>query len=315
MNKTLKNLDWILFASLMGLAAIGLFALNMATGQAHPELWQKEAGFIVSGVIGFVVLCFVPLSYVRKASWPLYAVTLLLMVLVWRVGWKVDLGVFDLPYAGIMQWPLLLVLAHHLGEGDIHDWKGIGIAILLVAVPMLVVRQQFDVVTMMALMLIIFVVATAAAQWRVLTVAMFSLLLLLPGFWLAQYPYAQDRLVHWLFDPSASVQYGYDFLKTTGNFRIVVIGLAIVLSALLIWRMVMIACRARNRFAITVCAAMTTMATFYLAEEIALVSGADVIVDKLRLFVVSYDGLAWAGLMTSIGVVMRVAIESHEQRS
>jgi len=311
MYKTMRNMDWVLFGSMIGLVALGLFSLHLVSDQTHPQLWQKVASFIVAGLIGFVLFCFVPVKYVRFASGPLYAVILLLMVLVWRIGWKVDLGVFELQYAGIMQWPLLLVLARYLGEGDVRDWKSIGIAILLVAVPLVVVRQQFDVVTMMALMLIIFVAAIAAAQWRVLAVAMISLMLLLPGFWFLQHPYAKERITRWLFEPSATVQYGYDFLKSTGDFRVVLIGLAIVMAALLIWRMMIVTRRSQNRFAFTLSASITFMASLYLIQEIALLSSSDFIVEKLVFFIVSYDGLAWAGLMAAIGVVMRVAIESR----
>ena len=56
------------------------------------------------------------------------------------------------------------------------------------------------------------------------------------------------------------------------------------------------------------------MAALYVSEEIALTAGATPLVEILRYFVVSYDGLAWTGLMAAMGLVMRVAIESNENR-
>jgi len=312
MDKAIRNMDWIFFGGLVGLATVGLFALHMSAEQAHPEIWTGQMSFVIAGLLGFILLCFVPLNYIRRASWSLYVVTLLLMIVIWRIWWKVDLGVFHLQYAGIMQWTLLLVLAHYLSARKNSSWQEIAFAMLLVAVPALVTYLQFDAVTVVALMLVTIIVTIAASQWRLLAVEIASLILFLPLFWFVLHDYAKKRILHWLFDPSSTVQYGYDFLKFTDDYRVMLIGLTIVIAALLILRMVMITCRAHSRFAFTLCVGITSLALLFLMQEIALVSGVSFVVDKLALFVVSYDGLAWVGLMAAMGIVMRVAIESKE---
>jgi len=307
MNKTLINFDWILFGSLMGLAGLALYSLNMT---ADPAFWYHQAAFVVAGIIGFILFSCVPLHLVRQAAWPLYAVILLLMVLVWRIGWKANSVLPDFPYAGIMQWALLLVLAYFFSEGEIRDGKRIATALLIVAVPV-AVAMRFDVVSAVACILIAIVAAMAAAQWRLLAVAIPGLVLFVSGFWFVQADYEKQRIQHWLFDPAATHQYGYDFLQAAGDYQFILIGLAILMAVLLIWRMVTITCQTGSRFTFTLCAGLTFMTGLYLSEEIALTAGTASFVEMLRYFVVSYDGLAWVGLMAAMGVVMRVAIESQ----
>ena len=308
-NKTLHNIDWILLASFMGLAGLALYSLNMT---ADPTFWYHQASFAVAGIIGLILFSFVPLHLVRQAAWPLYAVILLLMVLVWRIGWKGNSVLPELPYAGIMQWALLLVLARFFSEGEIRDRKRIATALLIVTVPV-AVAMRFDVVSAVACILIAIISAVAAAQWRLLAVAIPGLVLFLSGFWFVQPDYAKQRIQSWLFDPAATHQYGYDFLQAAGDYRFILIGLAILMAVLLIWRMVTITCRTGSRFTFTLCAGLTFMAALYVSEEIALTAGATSLVEILRYFVVSYDGLVWTGLMAAMGVLMRVAIESRQR--
>jgi len=129
-HKTLHNINWALFASVIGFAGVGLYILNMPD-QSLPDMWQHQSGFVIAGMLGFVFFCFVPLNYVRQASWPLYAVALFLMVLIWRIGWKFDLGLLHLQPTEIAEWALILVLARYFATRDALGWKGVPIPLCL----------------------------------------------------------------------------------------------------------------------------------------------------------------------------------------
>jgi len=76
MMRILRGLDWILLASLLSLAVLGMIVLYAAVHQGDIGLWQKQAIFWSVGLAVLLVLCFVPLRLLGLACWPMYGVAL-----------------------------------------------------------------------------------------------------------------------------------------------------------------------------------------------------------------------------------------------
>jgi len=322
MKETIRNMDWLLFASVTGLAAVGLYALNMDSAQSLPRLWQHQSGFVVAGMLGFLLFSSIPLRMMTRMSWPLYAVALLLLMLVLPFGEEhngairwFDLGSVNVPPAEIMKWSLMLVFVRWFATKDTTTIVGWGVPLLSLILPMFLLFQQPDIGEAILLLLIAIIIAIAAKQWRVLAWLMASGAGFLAFIWFVvmHHPYQKNRLMGYVsanFDSEA----GYGILQSGHAWDIgtAVTALALVFAVVLIVRLLMLTYQARNHTFFPVCVGISTMVTMFIMLNIGIFSGFLHANMPLRPLI-TYNELALVLMMAAVGLVMRAAIECHEQ--
>ena len=357
MKRVFFSLDWVMLSTLFSLAALGLCVLYAAVYQGNIGLWHKQAMFWATGMLGFIVLCFVPLRILGLISWPMYAVGLLLLMLVPLVGdvhmgarrW-LDLGIANIQPSEIMKWALMFVLASWFATREATGWYNIGIPLLLVAVPAALILNQPDLgTTLVLLFAMIALMIVAGLPWRLFGAATALGIASLPVLWHFMHDYQKQRVLTLLDPQSDPLGAGYHVIQSSiaigsggllgkGFLQgtqarlhflpeqhtdfifsvlaeeggLVAVILLLGLYTLLISRILIIAQRAHSRFASMLCIGIAAIFTLYITVNIGMVSGLFPVVG-LPLPFISYGGSALVTMLAALGLVMRVAIESHEK--
>ncbi len=217
-NDPRQHIDWLLFASIIGLAAVGLLAIYSARYQSQtlngldPYFFVKRQG--VALAVGFVgMFAVLAVDYRRwrdLAPW-FYAATTLSLVALLLVGQSrkgavawFEVGGFQLQPSEFAKITLILILAAYLGSGERADglpFNRFVVALIIAAVPMALTLAQPDLGTasvMVAILMGILLVAGAQTK-HILVISVMALLTIGVLVGTGQLDkYQQDRLLNFL---------------------------------------------------------------------------------------------------------------------
>lgn len=178
----LRRLDWALLASALLLSALGVSLLATAGESTAARALAIRQGLFLAAAFGVsLLLGRTHYSILRSFVGPLYAVTLLLLVLTLFQGhairgaaaWIV-IGGTQIQPGEIMKVALVLVLARIAGgnKGSTLSWKRLLLALVAVGVPSVVILRQPDLGTLALLVLVTFAMLVLAglrrSQWLLL---------------------------------------------------------------------------------------------------------------------------------------------------
>lgn len=223
MSRLLRAIDWPLLITLFALAGLGLTVLYAAVHQGDTSLWHKQMVYWAIGILLFSILCALPLRLLGLISWPLYAISLLLMLLVPIIGdvhmgarrW-LDLGVVSLQPSEIMKWVLIFVLASWFASREARGAVEILVALLLTAVPAGLIIIQPDLGTTLVLLFAATAMVIASGlQWRLLFLAIAAAIAALPLLWHFMHDYQKQRVLTLLDPQSDPLGAGYHVIQST----------------------------------------------------------------------------------------------------
>ena len=221
--RILRSLDWVLLASLLSLAGLGMIVLYAAVHQGDTELWHKQAIFWAVGMGIFFVLCLIPLRVLGLLCWPMYAVALLLLMLVPLVGdihmgarrW-LDLGFANLQPSELMKWALMFVLASWFASREARGSKNILVPVLLAAIPAGLIIIQPDLGTTLVLLFAATAMLVAAGlPWRILGFSIAAGVAALPVLWHFMHDYQKQRVLTLLDPQSDPLGAGYHVIQSS----------------------------------------------------------------------------------------------------
>jgi len=114
----LYRVHWVFVALLCALAACGYVALYSAGGGPEPYAWRHGLRFAF-GLVMALSIAMIDIRVIARASWPVYGVALLLLVLTLKMGhgakgaerWLI-IGPLQLQPSEIMKVALAMALAH-----------------------------------------------------------------------------------------------------------------------------------------------------------------------------------------------------------
>jgi len=223
MMRILRGLDWILLASLLSLAVLGMIVLFAAVHQGDTGLWQKQAIFWSVGLVALFTLCFVPLRVLGLACWPMYGIALLLLALVPIIGdvhmgarrW-LDLGIANIQPSEIMKWALVFVLANWFASREARGLIEITAPLLMAVVPAGLIIIQPDLGTTLVLLFAATAMIIAAGlPWRLLMFAIATGIASLPVLWHFMHDYQKQRVLTLLDPQSDPLGAGYHVIQST----------------------------------------------------------------------------------------------------
>jgi len=223
MMKALRSLDWLLIASLLCLAVLGLITLYAAVHQGGIGLWQRQVVFWAVGLSLFAVLCFIPLRVLGLASWPVYALALLLLLLIPFVGevqmgarrW-LNLGLIHLQPSEMMKWALMFVLASWFASREANQFSQLMVAVLLAVAPAALIIIQPDLGTTLVLLFAATAMVIAAGlPWRWFGLAVAAGLAAAPVLWHFMHDYQKQRVLTFLDPQSDPLGAGYHVIQST----------------------------------------------------------------------------------------------------
>jgi rod shape determining protein RodA len=217
-NDPRQHIDWLLFASIIGLAAVGLLAIYSARYQSQtlngldPYFFVKRQGVALAvGFLGMLAVLVVDYRRWRDLAPWFYAATTLSLVALLLVGQSrkgavawFEVGGFQLQPSEFAKITLILILAAYLGSGERADglpFNRFVVALIIAAVPMALTLAQPDLGTasvMVAILMGILLVAGAQTK-HILVISVMALLTIGVLVGTGQLDkYQQDRLLNFL---------------------------------------------------------------------------------------------------------------------
>lgn len=147
--------DWVLILSCVTLIIFGLISIYSAVyGSSIESNFDKQLISVLIGLGVTSAVVFIPQNYISFLSYPVYGVSILLLIAVLFIGESVygtkgwiSLGGFNLQPAEFAKIGTLMALANYLsGKGkDIRTLRDLGVCTLLVLLPIALIFLQPDV--------------------------------------------------------------------------------------------------------------------------------------------------------------------------
>ncbi len=345
------HIDPFLLTTLLLFCSVGLIVLYSASGQSL-SMVMRQATYLLAGFVGMIIVAQIPprmMQYFAMAGY-IGGIVLLVAVLVMGYGAKgaqrwISLPGFRFQPSEVMKLVVPLAVAAWLCRRPLPpSFRDIGVALLLIALPVVLIVKQPDLGTSILIAASgLFVLLLAGLQWQLLAGAT---VLAVPSLWVMwnfiMLEYQKQR-VRTFLDPESDpwgsgwniiqskiaigsggiegkgwllgTQSHLDFLpESHTDFIIAVlaeefglVGVLMLLAAyaLIVGRGVFITLFAQNLFAKLVAGSLTFTIFVYIFVNIGMVSGLLPVVG-VPLPLVSRGGTSIITLMAGFGVLMSV---------
>lgn len=145
----IKNYNFRLIIILIAISTIGV----LLVGSANQSLQKKQFIGVIAGLILMVIVSLMDYSWLLNFYWLIYAVDLILLILVLVLGsskkgasrW-IEIGSFQFQPTEICKILLIMFFAMFLmkHEDDLNTFQTIAKALVLIAIPLLLVSRQPD---------------------------------------------------------------------------------------------------------------------------------------------------------------------------
>lgn len=356
-KKILRNIEWGILVCTILLIAIGLLALFSSTQNLNYEEFTKQLMWLVISVPVIIVVILIDYELLAKLSPIIYGASLLLLIAVLftepingATSWF-SIGPFTLQPSEFAKIAIVLFLASSLVKLQKNDkeeinkfWK-LGIAILVVAVPTLLIIKQPDYGTALAfLSALVFVLFTAGIKKRYILIATLLIVIVVPIAYFFILPeHAKTRIDVYLnpnLDPRGSgyniiqsklaigagqafgmgmlkgnqTQLGYLYPKTTDfifavigeEFGFVVAGTVILLYVVLITKAVRVAKTAKNDIGSYIAIGIAGIFFFHMVENIGMTMGL-LPITGIPLPFVSYGGSSLLTNLILIAILLNIS--------
>ncbi len=211
----LERMEWVMWIAVLALMTIGvLFILSASVHQPElsmSSLGRKQMMWCAIGVLAALGVAVFDYQEIGRQAWPLYALSLVSLVLVLLVGTRIHGAARWLNIFGIYLQPselakiaVIIALARHLGRPgrDLGHPRSLLPVALIAGVPFLLIVIQPDLGTAAVLIPITFVMMfVAGIPFRFLAMLGGAGILMLPFAWFGLGDYQKERILVF-FDPS-----------------------------------------------------------------------------------------------------------------
>src|SRR5947209_12843663 len=205
-----RSIDWYLLAITVILGALGVLQIYSAThGTKWDDAWWKQVVFFTVGLILMWVVAQLDYHMLVSQVFPLYGVSIVLLLLTMILGNKVfgstrwiRVGGLTLQVSEFVKIVIVLLVTRYLTDlkpGSL-EWKDLARLGGLIAVPMLLVMKQPDLGTALTYVpILICGVLMAGLRWKYLLIIVGLLVITLPIGYHFLKPYQKDRLVSFIY--------------------------------------------------------------------------------------------------------------------
>lgn len=230
MKKLIKNTDFVLFISviiLVILGVIGIYTAGFNTDDGKTE-WIKQLVWVAVSMCILVVIWRIDYAFSANVSLVLYPVFLVLLILVLFTpeikgasSWF-DLGFFKFQPSELMKIIYILAFAKFLDyitkreKEGINKWYNIIFAILILAIPIVLICMQPDFGTAIVFVVItIFMMFKANLKYRYILAVILLLLILIPiTYFFILNPTQQERILVFLNPERDPLGTGYNAIQS-----------------------------------------------------------------------------------------------------
>ncbi|MBX7043745.1 MAG: rod shape-determining protein RodA [Ignavibacteria bacterium] len=151
-----EKIDGLLIAVALSILACGLLAVFSATYTGSGDYFTKQLWFGAAGIVLMLVISFIPPRFISRASYLLYGISMILLILVLLFGKKIagskswfSMGGFGIQPSEFAKITTILALANYLsstddGFRDLNKPLEFLKAALFIAFPVLLIMRQPD---------------------------------------------------------------------------------------------------------------------------------------------------------------------------
>jgi rod shape determining protein RodA len=223
--KPLARLPWRLIFLIAGIAAFGLIVLySAAGGSIHPWAIKQALVFLVFLVIA-VAMSWMSESTIKSIAFPLYGVTLIMLLGVEALGFVskgaqrwLELGPIKLQPSEFMKPAIVLTLARFyelVPPGEIRKWRAIWPAFVLLGVPALLILVQPDLGTAIMVVLCgVTVMFLAGLPWWIFVAPTAAVAAIAPIVYSMMHGYQRKRIDVFLNPESDPQGAGYHIAQS-----------------------------------------------------------------------------------------------------
>ena len=225
LGQKLLGINWGLVLLISLIAGFGLAMLYSAANASFDPWASRQALRFGIGLAGLIVVAVIDIRIWFRLAYPLYFLTLLLLVVVEVAGeigmgaqrW-IDLGFLQLQPSEVMKIVLVLALAryfHGLGLSDVGRPLFLVPPLLIVVLPAALVLRQPDLGT--ALMLVMAAGAVffaAGVRWWKFALVIGAVAAVVPLAWSQMHDYQQQRVLTFLDPASDPLGAGYNIIQS-----------------------------------------------------------------------------------------------------
>jgi rod shape determining protein RodA len=226
-RRLVQNFDWVLLALVVlicGMGIVNLYSAGYNRGEGTP-LYIKQLYWLAVGVAVMCVTLVYDYRYLEKLSYPIYLISVLMLVAV-MFGGKVvygsrrwlPLGPFSFQPAELAKIGIILALATYFSRRpriEAMHFKDLIVPGILVMIPVGLIIRQPDLgsgilVALVAASLILFV----GVHWRTLMGCTLTMVLLSPLIWHFLKDYQRQRVLTFLNPEKDPLGAGYHILQS-----------------------------------------------------------------------------------------------------
>jgi len=222
-RRLIKNFDWFTFSIVILLSILGIITIFSATrspvSSEMPSFYIKQFYWLIVSIFAFIAIMSFDYSWLSRASYVLFGIGVVLLVLVLALGrtgmgaqrW-LNLGIFSFQPSEIFKLFYVIVIARYLSNvyGEIGIVTFLKAFSLFVCIPLVLVIKQPDLGTALILLTVfISIVTTKGLHKKVIIMALLLSILSVPFLgsivWEGLKDYQKNRLVAFLdpeVDPS-----------------------------------------------------------------------------------------------------------------
>jgi len=226
-RRLVQNFDWVLLALVVivcGIGIVNLYSAGYNRGEGAP-LFIKQLYWLAVGLALMFVTLIYDYRHLEKLSYPIYILTILLLVTVMFEGKTVSgsrrwlpMGPFSFQPAELAKIAIILVLANYFSQRPrLADMrlKDLIVPGILVLIPVGLIIKQPDLgsgilVALVAASLILFV----GVQWRTLGGCALAMILLSPVTWHFLKYYQRQRVLTFLNPEKDPLGAGYHIIQS-----------------------------------------------------------------------------------------------------
>ncbi|MFH0788338.1 MAG: rod shape-determining protein RodA [Pseudomonadota bacterium] len=228
-RKFTQNIDWPLLLMVFLLIAIGVVNLYSATFQAEEgkgsPIYLKQIYWAGCGFLFLVIILFFDYHLLLPVAYPLYWISLILLIAVLLFGRPISgsqrwltLASFSFQPSELVKISLILALAKYFFENDFdrrYTFRDLYIPLGMVLLPALLIMRQPDLGTALLLLLLsISIFLFLGIDWKTLFISIGSLVLSLPLVWFVLKDYQKKRLFTFIQPESDPLGAGYHIIQS-----------------------------------------------------------------------------------------------------
>ena len=356
-KKILKNMDWGILICIIILLTIGLVALFSATQGADYEEFKKQIMWLTISVPIMIILIFVDYNTISKISPILYIIIIIALIAVLftnsingATSWF-NIGSVSIQPAEFAKIIVIIALATYIsriqenGKNEISRPTRLLLALLIVAVPVLLIIKQPDYGTALTFVVAtIFVLFAAGIKKRYIFIGILLVAILLPTLYFFVLPEHAKTRIDVFLNPNLyprgagynviqsklaigageflgmglfkgnQTQLGFLYPKST-DFIFAVIGeemgfvvaaTVVITYVVLITRAIFIAKTARDNLGSYIAIGIAGIFLFHMTENIGMTMGL-LPITGVPLPFVSYGGSSLLTNLIMIGLLLNVS--------